>query len=212
VTVDANFWSSLVDLNKAADALIARAKARIEPSQPVSREITTHASIEVRFDNLPVTYTVAPPGVAPTPNSDALWGNNVKRGIWTNGASRLYLRELAFERYFVDSDNKRLVAPGSGIIGVGSALNTLPPYYRWNFQTSITQKQYADKRVSMFAGGRPEAGNHLAFRDPLVIEPMETFTFEVELLSYGAEGSPLFIGQLPSYVVALHLAGYREGM
>lgn len=200
MTVDANFWSSLVDLNKAADALIARAKARIEPSSPVSREITTHASIEVRFDNLPGVYSTE---LLPTPpNSDALWGNNVKRGIWTNGASRLYLRELAFERYFVNSQNARVVAPRT-------EANILPPYFRWNFQTSITQKQYADKRVSMFAGGRPEAGNHLSFRDPLVIEPMETFTFEVELLSYGASTGIL---SPPSFVVALYLAGYREGM
>lgn len=203
MTVDANFWSSLVELNKAADSLIAKAKQRIEPSEPLSREISTHASIEVRFDNLPQTYTLPPFGVTPTPNSDALWGNNVKKGIWTNGASRLYLRELAFERYFVDENNVRYVAPRSQI-------NVLPPYYRWNFQTSITQKQYADKRVSMFAGGRPEAGNHLSFRDPLVIEPMETFTFEVELLSYGVDG----VSFVPSgsFVVALYLAGYREGM
>lgn len=200
MTVDANFWSSLVELNKAADALIAKAKQRIEPSQPISREIVTNASIEVRFDNLPGVYTTELE--TPAPNSDALWGNNVKRGIWTNGASRLYLRELAFERYFVDENNARYAAPRS-------QLNILPPYFRWNFQTSITQKQYADKRVSMFAGGRPEAGNHLLFRDPLVIEPMETFTFEVELLSYGADAGVL---APPAFVVALYLAGYREGM
>lgn len=202
MTVDSALWSSLVDLNRAADALIDRAKKRIMPSEPVSREVATYATIEVRFDNLPATYTLPPFGETPATNSDALWGNNVKRGIWTNGASRLYLRELVFERYFVDSDNARLVAPRS-------LLNILPPYFRWNLQTSITQKQYADKRVSMFSCGRPEAGNHLAFRNPLVIEPMETVTFEVELLSYGSEGDT--VGP-SAYVVALYLAGYREGM
>ena len=85
-----------------------------------------------------------------------------------------------------------------------------PPYYRWNFLTSITQKQYADKRVSMFAAGRREAGNHLAFRDPLVIEPMETLTFEVELLGFG--GSAGADVRFNSFVVALYLSGYREGM
>jgi hypothetical protein len=55
VTADSSFWSSLIDLNKAADALIARAKKRIEPSpEPISREILTNASIEVRFDKLPM--------------------------------------------------------------------------------------------------------------------------------------------------------------
>lgn len=201
MTVDANFWSSLIDLNKAADSLIAKARKRIEPSQPISREIATNASIEVRFDNLPFSYSPAAP--VPT-NSDALWGNNVKRGFWTNGASRLYLRELAFQKYFVEG-NARSVA-GTKFRG----MNVLPPYFRWNFQTSITQKQYADKRVAMFAGGRPEAGNHLLFRDPLVIEPMETFTFEVELLSLGQD---FYFEEDPiSYVVALYLSGYREGM
>ena len=202
MTVDANFWSSLVELNKAADSLIAKAKQRIEPSQPVSREIATNASIEVRFDNLPFSYEAA---IDPVPtNSDALAGNNVKRGFWTNGASRLYLRELGFQKYFVEGEAR-------SVAGLKyRALNYLPPYFRWNFQTSITQKQYADKRVAMFAGGRPEAGNHLSFRDPLVIEPMETFTFEVELLSFGQDFYQL--QQPVSYVVALYLSGYREGM
>lgn len=204
MTADSSLWSTLIDLNKAADALIDRARKRIEPSPPVSRELLTNASIEVRFDNLPSTYNIeGEAGQIPPVNSDALWGNNVKRGIWTNGASRLYLRELAFDRYFVNtSSNARFYDPRG-------AVNTLPPYFRWNFLTSITQKQYADKRVSMFAGGRREAGNHLAFRDPLVIEPMETLTFEVELLAFGSD---LKAQEYNAYVVALYLSGYREGM
>lgn len=202
MTADSSLWSTLIDLNKAADSLIDRARKRIEPSPPVSRELLTNASIEVRFDNLPSTYDTFFGG--PATNSDALSGNNVKRGIWTNGASRLYLRELAFDRYYVNaSDNSRLYDPRSGA-------SVTPPYFRWNFQTSITQKQYADKRVSMFAGGRREAGNHLSFRDPLVIEPMETFTFEVELLNFGSSFGP--DARFNAYVVALYLSGYREGM
>lgn len=211
MTADSALWSTLVNLNRAADSLISLAKKRIEPSQPVSRELLTNASIEVRFDNLPRAYSTA---VEPVPiNSDALAGNNVKRGMWTNGGSRLYLRELAFDQYFVDSEatvftptaNARIVPPRN------TGLQYIPPYYRWNFTTSITQKQYADKRVSMLSGGRAQAGNHLAFREPLVLEPMETLTFEVELLSYGG---PTFFGSsvVDSYVVALYLSGYREGM
>ena len=191
MTADSSLWSTLIDLNKAADSLIDRARKRIEPSPPVSRELLTDASIEVRFDNLPTGINATPPT-----NSDSVWGNNVKRGFWTNGASRLYLRELAFERYYVDpSTNSRRLF--------------YAPYFRWNFQTSITQKQYADKRVSMLAGGRSETGNHLSFRDPLVVEPMETFTFECELLSFG---QPVFESTLASFVVACYLSGYREGM
>jgi hypothetical protein len=91
VTADSSLWSTLIDLNKAAVALIDRARKRIEPSPPVSRELLTNASVEVRFDNLPSTYDTGIRDPLPV-NSDALWGNNVKRGIWTNGASRLYLR------------------------------------------------------------------------------------------------------------------------
>jgi hypothetical protein len=199
VNADSALWSTLIDLNRAADSLIDLAKKRIEPSKPVSRELLTNASIEVRFDNLSTSYA----DDAVPVNSDALSGNNVKRGVWTNGASRLYLRELAFDQYFVDSENN--ARRYTSIF-----LDQLPPYYRWNFLTSITQKQYADKRVSMFAGGRKQAGNHLAFRDPLVIEPMETLTFEVELLSFGGTGAPA--GNIDAYVVALYLSGYREGM
>lgn len=201
MTADSSLWSTLVDLNKGADALIERARKRIEPSPPVSRELLTNATVEARFENLPSTYNNE---VDPVPvNSDALAGNNVKRGIWMNGASRLYLRELALDYYFVDENNARRYQPR------GKILET-PPYFRWNFLTSITQKQYADKRVSMFAAGRRQAGNHLAFHDPLVIEPMETLTFDVELMGYGA-GTGLFAG-LGTFVVALYLAGYREGM
>lgn len=201
MTADSSVWSTLIDLNKAADALIDRARKRIEPSPPVSRELLTVASVEVRFDNLTSYSTSVRP-----PNSDALAGNNVKRGIWTNGGSRLYLREIAFQEYlsgftsiFNNNSNSRgTISPGF--------------YYRWNFLTSITQKQYADKRVSKFAGGRKEAGNHLSFRDPLVIEPMETFTLEVELLSSGYPASFLANSAPFSYVISLLLSGYREGM
>ena len=197
MNADSALWSTLIDLNRAADSLIDLAKKRIEPSKPVSRELLTNASVEVRFDNLPPSYASNTPV-----NSDVLSGNNVKRSVWTNGASRLYLRELAFDQYFVRAvDNARVYTNFSADI--------IPPYYRWNFLTSITQKQYADKRVSMFAGGRKQAGNHLAFRDPLVIEPMETLTFEVELLSFVPVG---LATDLDAYVVALYLSGYREGM
>lgn len=201
MTADSSVWSTLVDLNKTADSLIDRARKRIEPSPPVSRELLTNASVEVRFDNLTSYSTSVRP-----PNSDALAGNNVKRGIWTNGGSRLYLREIAFQEGltnidfpFVEDTNSRFVlTPGL--------------YFRWNFQTSITQKQYGYRRVSKFAGGRKEAGNHLSFRDPLVIEPMETFTLEVELLSSGTPGGA--VGPQPpfSYVLSFLLSGYREGM
>jgi hypothetical protein len=201
VTADSSLWSTLIDLNKAADALIDRARKRIEPSPPVSRELLTNASVEVRFDRLPALYN---PASAVNTNSDALWGNNVKRGIWTNGAARLYLREIAFDTYFVRTGTDERLPADSTV-----EANVTPPYFRWNFLTSITQKQYADKRVSMFAGGRREAGNHLSFRDPLVIEPMETLTFETELLSFGGS---VQLAPLTSFVVGFYLSGYREGM
>lgn len=204
MTVDSSVWSTLVDLNKTADSLIERARKRIEPSPPVSRELLTNASVEVRFDNL-TSYS---PSVFP-PNSDALAGNNVKRGIWTNGGSRLYLREIAFQEYVTglgflfelqQNNNDRFVYP-PGL------------YFCWNFQTSITQKQYGYRRMSKFSAGRKEAGNHLSFRDPLVIEPMETFTLEVELLSSGTPGGSVLPLSAPfSYVLSFLLSGYREGM
>lgn len=204
MTVDSSIWSTLVDLNKVADSLIARARKRIEPSPPVSRELLTNASIEVRFNNLPQSFD---PEIVTPANSDVLWGNNVKRGFWTNGGSRLYLRELYLYDYQVLQESVTSQKNGRN----ADQAVTFPPYYRWNLQTSITQKQYADKRVSRQAGGRKEAGNHLSFRDPLVIEPMETVTFEVELLCYGELFSdPEF--PVNDLIVSLYLSGYREGM
>lgn len=194
-------WSLLVDLNKQVDNTVERVKRKVMQTPPISREIVNVASIEVRWDNLPASYSSTM-----SPNSDAQWGNNIKRGIFTNKGARIYVREMGFEMYMVSANNRRRVAtsgPNDGAFII--------PYFRWNFMTSITQRQYADKRVSSRSLGRPESGSHLVFREPFILEPMETLTFECELLQYGGNDENIEFVE-PSFVVNADFFGYREGM
>lgn len=214
--MSAGFWSELVEMNRRVDAVIGRVMQSVQPSKPVGREIPFFASIETRFENLPWDFNAALPTT-----SDLRIGNNVKRGIFTNGSSRVYVRELGFQSSYVvpttaalggvsQTYDARAPVPAGGF-------GTLPPNadvfnvnWRWNFQTSVQQRWYADKRVLANAGGRSRAGNHLAFREPLIIEPMETFTFECELLSFGMSGAS---GAPNAHLaVSMLLSGYREGI
>lgn len=195
-----NFWSSLIEVNRVVDDLFAKCLRAVEPSQPIGREIPFWTSIEARFDNLPTTFaTVA------APNSDILAGNNVKRPVFTNGGSRVYVREISFgtftARMTTGSTNDSLTR--------NTNLGRFPVNFRWNFETSITNRKYCDRRVLANAGGRQLAGNHLAFREPLVIEPRETLVFDCELLSFGMTQ---VANSFNSAVVAMYLAGYREGV
>jgi hypothetical protein len=196
----ANLWSGLIELNRQADALVERCVRAVEPSLPIGREIPFFASIEARFENLPVSLSAAP-----ATNSDILAGNNVKQAVYQNGGSRVYVRELSFQPYL-----SRSVTPTQSPAYNARQLSqfgSFPFNWRWNFQTSITQRWYSqDRRVMANAGGRATAGNHLAFREPLIIEPREAFIFECELLSYNPEGND------PTAVVAMILSGYREGV
>jgi hypothetical protein len=201
---DNQLWSDLIDLHRKADALIERVRRKVAPTPAISREVMTVASLEVRWENLPTSYN-ATMGTG----SDAQNGNNVKRGVFTNKGSRIYIREMGAELYGISTDNTRLVLSAGGNDGGTFLL----PYYKWNFLTSITQRQYANTRVSSRALGRPESGSHLVFREPFILEPMETLIFEAELLAYGsyqALGPP---GPMPpTFVINANFFGYREGM
>lgn len=205
------FWNGLIELNRKTDGLIERVRRAVEPSQPISREVPFFASLETRFDNLPLTY-----GATVNPGSDALEGANLKRASFTNGGSRVYVREMTFTPF-------RMGTVTSGAFSYaarqrGDRRAVFPFNWRWNFLTSITQRQYsvgrggAGVRVSGLSAGRYRAGNHIAFREPLVLEPMETLTLEVELLSFGmktAENASLTAYTIA--VVAMSMSGYREG-
>ncbi len=203
--ISGQFWSELVGLNKHADSLVERVRRAVEPSQPISREIPAIVSIETRFNSLPTSY-----GSTVATGSDALAGNNVKRGFFQNGGSRIYIRELAFQSWFVLPVNPTGIAP-SYDARMPNERTIFPFNWRWNFQTSITQRWYADRRLLAQSGGRAQAGNHLSFRKPLVIEPMETFTFECELLGgFGMAASAQ--SESSSAVISMLLSGYREGV
>jgi hypothetical protein len=202
VSVDNRFWDQLVELNKKTDALISRVRKFIEPDPGISREIMQVASVEVRWENLPTSYTATP-----SPNSDVLWGNNVKRGIFTNHGSRLLLRSIGFDAYTSGFEGSSADVRQSVY---GTPTLPVPPYWRWNFKTSITQRQYADKPVSMRSLGRPESGSQLVFREPFILEPMETLTVECELLQYGLPVAGVAPGNV--FTVNMNFFGYREGM
>jgi hypothetical protein len=204
----AQFWSQLIELNKQADALIERVQRAVEPTQPISREIPFYASIEARFENLPASFSDTPAN-----NSDALFGNNIKRPIWTNHSSRVYIRELSFQAYYV-APADAAAGPQPRVYEARFENNGLFPFnWRWNFQTSITQQWYSQKRgVLAAAGGRSLAGNHLSFREPRVVEPMETFTYECELLSFDSNAASVPLDEPPTAaVISMILSGYREG-
>lgn len=197
---DNALWSELVDLNRKVDGLVDRVLKKVRPTPAISREIVALCTIEVQWLNMPGSYTSGPLSTG----SDAQTGNNVKRGIFTNKGSRLYIRELGCELFGINAANQRTLL---------TAEQSMPvPYFKWNVFTSITQRQYADKRVSAKSLGNPGTGSHLVFREPFVIEPMETVVFECELLSYGnfavQEGPAAF----PSFCISGNFFGYREGM
>ncbi len=197
------FWSALIGLNRQADALVERCMRAIEPTRPTGREIPFYGSIEARFSNLPITY-----GTVAVANSDALSSNSVKRNIFTNGGSRVYVRELSFQSYFVKSVDP--VAPLYDA-RVPNAVTPFPFSWRWNYQTSITQRWYAEQRVLAQAAGRAVVGNHLSFREPQIIEPQETFVFECELMGgFGMSRASQSLGS--DAVISMILSGYREGI
>ena len=204
----AGFWSELVEMNRRVDSLVERVMRAVQPPKPIGREVPFFASIETRFENLPEKFSSVC-----SPNSDVVAGNNVKHGVFTNGGSRVYVRELGFQPFFgrtptlTTSDYEARLVGGGGALGF---TNIRMFNWRWNFQTSIQQRWYADSRVLARAGGRFQAGNHLAFREPLVIEPMETLTFECELLSFGMNTG---LGTGPTTAgVSMIMSGYREGV
>lgn len=206
VTRGKAFWDDLIELNKRADALVARVLRAKEPTEPISREVPAFVSIEARFDGLFTTYANAG-----TPNSDALDGNNVRRPIFQNNGSRLYIRELGFQSSYVVPTNPAGVAP-SYDARIPNEITNFPFNWRWNFMTSITQRWYnPDRRCLANAGGRSVCGTHLSFREPLIIEPMEVFTFECEMLGgFGMDKDAVNTGT--SAIVAMLLHGYREGV
>ncbi len=219
MNADTGLWSELIEMNRRVDALIERVQKSIEPSAPISREIPFFSSIEAKFDDLPNTFTDTIPA-----GSDAIAGNNIKRPIFQNGSSRVYVRELSFQSALLVPVDVNRTEGHSGFQGapysarVPNDRTTFPFYWRWNFMTSMTNRWYADKRVSANSAGRALAGNHLAFRQPLIIEPMETFTFECELLggfwmNNAGGDTPSFQSiESTSAVVSMILSGYREGI
>lgn len=196
-------WSDLIELNRRVDGMIERVRKAIEPTRPISREVPFYASLEARFDNLPRSFSSSV-----SVSTDATAGNNIKVIPWFNPSSRVYVRELSFETFNVKGTN---IGPSHNADGravseaIGSQVN-----WRWNFWTSITQRRYSDqRRVLAFSAGRSKAGNHLAFRQPLIIEPMETLNYECELLAFG-ENRSATTGD--SCIIAMNISGYREGI
>ncbi len=197
------FWSDLIDLNKHVDSLLDKVFKDVEPYQPIGRETPVTVSIEALFEHLPATYATAV-----SPLSDAVSGNSIKRPSWENTSSRIYIRELSFLSY--------LVIPATSDVRYSARTpNQITPFpfnWRWNFRTSITDRFYAPNRMLSSSGGRSVAGNHLAFREPLVVEPREGITFECELLG----GFGMNVEAIPregtSAIVAMIMSGYREGV
>lgn len=198
---DNQLWAELVNIDRKVEGLIDRVMRKVQPTPAITREIVSLCTVEVQWNNMPSSYN-ATMGTG----SDAQLGNNVKRGIFTNKGARMYIRELGHDLFGVNTSNQRTML---------AAQQTLPiPYFKWNVLTSITQRQYADKRVSSKSLGPPGTGSHLVFREPFVLEPMETLIFECELLSYGnfrAGGVPP-VGAPKSLCISGNFFGYREGM
>lgn len=205
------FWSALIEINKQADALIRKSQIAVEPTLPISREIPAVVSIEARFNNLPNTLG----GIAAlNTGSDATAGNNIKKPVFQNGSSRIYVRELGFQSWIVmpASADVLYAAANSYDARIPNGRAPFPFNWRWNFRTSITQRWYHNERRCLAAsGGRAVVGTHLAFREPLVIEPMEQVEFECELLG-GFWMQTTALNPATSAVVSLILSGYREGV
>lgn len=206
----ADLWNTLIGLNKSADDLIAKVMRSKEQSQPISREIPFFASVEARFDLLPATFQAAV-----NPGSDAVAGSNIKLATYENAGSRVYIREIGFEVSYISR-----VADDASVFPYSprtpNNIARFPINFRWNFQTSITEKWYSrNGRCLARAGGRPQSGSHIAFREPRIIEPREGFRAEFELISFGMTGTgePTFQDNpAPSCVISMLLSGYREGI
>lgn len=203
------FWENLVGLNRRVDGLIGRVLQSVEPSKPITREIPFYGEVEAIFDNLPRSF-----GATIAANSEAIAGLNVKNGQFTNKGSRVYVREILMTGFLC-----RTVSTGALVLNPRNERNAsdfnqqYPVNWRWNFMTSIQQRWYTgvrNLRCLARSGGRQECGNHLSWKDPLVIEPMETLTFEAELLAAGLSAATIPVGA--AAVISLQMFGYREAM
>lgn len=184
-------WSDLITLNRQVDALMAVVSKVVAKSQPISREIPFYASAELLFSSLPPRFSSTV-----LPASDLRQGQNQKLAVFQNGGSRVYIRELNFAMSSANSSDERF--------------QTFSPYFRWNFYTSITNRRYANKGVMANSAGRNVAGVHIAFRDPLVVEPREALNIEVELLSFGMSTSG--VTSRTALVIEPSVSGYREAI
>lgn len=201
--MDTNFWADLIRLNKRTDSLIERCIKDVRPSEPIAREVPVYVSVENRFENLPLTFAAAL-----STASDLQSGNNIKQAVWTNSGARVYIREISMHAFLgVSLTNE------SPTYDCRVENNGITPFnWRWNFMTSITQKWYSRHRCLASAGGRDSAGTHLSFKNPLVVEPMETFIFECELVAAGMVRVGLEANEFNIATVAMALSGYREGV
>lgn len=197
-----DFWSRLIEINKYVDGLIDRTSAAARASQPISREIPFFAQIEARFDNLPDQYAATI-----NPACGLLAGNNIRQPIYNNGGSRVYIREIGIVPYRASS-----VSTSNDVLARRTDFRRFPINYRWNFTTSITNRQYANLPVMARAAGSARAGTHLAFREPLIIEPRETFQFYCELLSFGMNDTAERDANYDTALISMSISGYREGV
>lgn len=201
-----DIWEKLLVLNREVDGLIGRVTQHVEPLQPIGREPPWYGVVEARFDNLPTTY-----GGATNSGSDGVAGNNVKVNSWTNKSARVYIRELSFDAYFV-----RVNKTDDGVswdARLPNEASRFPINWRWNIRLSITGRYYSENgRVLARAGGRARAGNHLLFKEPFVVEPMETLAFECEYLGGAGMRAAATDPLGTAVVIALCLSGFREGV
>lgn len=200
-------WDHLVGLNKRVDNLIGRVQAAIEPSQPITREIPFYGEVEVLFENIPTSF-----GATISTGSNALAGLNVKQGQFTNKGSRVYVREMTMTSFLCNT-----VSSGALVLNPRNQRNPsdfnqqFPINWRWNYMTSIQQRWYSnDRRALARSAGRQQSGNKISFVEPQIIEPMETLTFEAELLGAGMSNATIPVGT--NAVIALQMFGYREAM
>lgn len=201
------FWDNLIGLNKRVDNLIGRVQAAIEPTKPITREIPFYGEVEILFENIPTSF-----GATVATSSNALAGLNVKQGQFTNKGSRVYVREMTMTAFLCNT-----VSTGALVLNPRNQRNPsdlgqqFPINWRWNYMTSIQQRWYSnDRRALARSGGRQQSGNHIAFVEPQIIEPMETLTFEAELLAAGMSNAAITVGT--NAVIALQMFGYREAM
>ena len=206
---ESKLWSDLIDLNKHVDGLIQRVFEATKKTEPISREVPFYASIEVLYENLPTQYDQA------VVASDGNAGDNIKRARYENASSRVYVREMSMVSMYLvpltTGHNAPHDPPSPMTARFPTQTAVFPINWRWNFYTSISERKYSDTRVLANAAGRSRAGNHIAFREPLIIEPREALVFETELL--GGFGMTTAPGQLQAsnIVISLAMSGYREG-